>query len=91
MEYEVKHDRQNHRFELVKHGQLAYVEYEIQDGIMDIAHTLVPKVIEGQGVGSVLMNEALEYARENHYSVVPSCAFALLYLKRHPEYRSLLH
>lgn len=91
MEYEVKHDCRNHRFELVEQGQSAFVEYELKDGIMDIAHTIVPDSIEGQGVGSALMKEALEYAHENHYAVVPSCAFALLYLKRHPEYRELLH
>lgn len=90
MGYEVTHNRQQHRFELVRQGQMAFVEYELEDGIMDIAHTIVPDGIKEQGVGAALMKEALEYAHAHHYAVVPSCAFALLYLKRHPEYRDLL-
>ena len=41
MEIEVKHNEKEHRFECVKEGQLAYVEYKkIPDG-MDFIATLL--------------------------------------------------
>ena len=75
MEYNVKHDEKRHRFEYDRNGLMAFVEYDLEDGVMDIFHTLVPIPMEGMGVGSALMKYALDYARDHHYSVIPNCAF----------------
>ncbi len=63
MEYNVKHDEKRHRFEYDRNGLMAFVEYDLEDGVMDIFHTLVPIPMEGMGVGSALMKYALDYAR----------------------------
>lgn len=42
MEYNVKHDEKRHRFEYDRNGLMAFVEYDLEDGVMDIFHTLVP-------------------------------------------------
>ena len=55
MEYNVKHDEKRHRFEYDRNGLMAFVEYDLEDGVMDIFHTLVPIPMEGMGVGSALM------------------------------------
>lgn len=52
MEYNVKHDEKRHRFEYDRNGLMAFVEYDLEDGVMDIFHTLVPIPMEGMGVGS---------------------------------------
>lgn len=90
MEYTVTHNKGEHRFESGREGHRALVEYELDHGVMDIYHTWVPEPIEGQGVGSAIMKEVLDYARDHHYRVVPSCAFAQLYLAKHREYLDLL-
>lgn len=91
MEYEVMHNEKERRFEMTDHGDLALVEYQLLgDGIMNIYHTEVPESIEGKGVGSAMMKEALEFARRNHYRVVPTCAFAQSYLQKHPDYMDVL-
>ena len=82
MEYNVKHDEKRHRFEYDRNG--------LEDGGMDIFHTLVPIPMEGMGVGSALMKYALDYARDHHYSVIPNCAFAQAFLLRHTNYRDLI-
>ena len=39
MEYNVKHDEKRHRFEYDRNGLMAFVEYDLEDGVMDIFHT----------------------------------------------------
>lgn len=90
MKYTVGHSQKQNRFEVECGGQTAYLEYVIAEGVMDILHTVVPSVMEGKGIGSALMKQALEYAQENHLNVVPSCAFAETYMLKHKEYSDLL-
>lgn len=90
MKYTIGHSQKQSRFEIECSGQTAYLEYVIAEGIMDILHTVVPSEMEGRGVGSALVKQALEYARENHLNVVPSCSFAETYFIRHKEYGDLL-
>ncbi len=90
MGYKVGHSQKRNRFEIECNGEIAYLEYMIADGVMDILHTIVPEPMEGKGTASALTKQALEYARENHLSVVPTCAFAENYMIRHKEYEDLL-
>ena len=90
MKYKVGHSQKKCRFEVEIQGSTAYLEYVIADGVMDILHTVVPMELEGKGVGSALVKQALEYARESHLNVVPSCPFAETFMIRHKEYEDLL-
>lgn len=91
MEYHVNHNKKEHRFESSYDGIVAFVEYQLLDNeIMNIYHTEVPKPIEGMGIGSAIMKESLDFARRNHYHVLPTCTFAQIYLMRHPGYRNIL-
>jgi len=53
-------------------------------------HTEVPDAIEGRGVGSALARTALNDARANGLTVVPSCPFVSAYIKRHPAYLDIV-
>lgn len=91
MEYNVTHNQKKHRFETNKDGYLALVEYQLLDRqIINIYHTEVPRPIEGQGVGSAIMKEVLDFARLNRYRVLPTCPFAQSYLHKHPGYGDVL-
>lgn len=90
MKYKVGHSQKRNRFEVENHGNTAYLEYVIADGVMDILHTFVPSELEGKGIGSALVKQALEYARESHLNVVPTCPFVETFIIRHKEYEDLL-
>lgn len=85
MEYQVTHDPERHRFEVHLEGNTAYLEYESYDQEMDITHTIVPPALEGRGVGSALVKQALSYAERQQLKVIPICSFAAAYMSRHPE------
>ncbi len=83
MEYQVKHDPEQHRFEVHLEGNTAYLEYELEEEEMDITHTIVPPSLEGRGIASALMKQALVYADQEHLKVIPICSFAAAYMGRH--------
>lgn len=85
MEYQVTHDPERHRFEVHLEGNTAYLEYESDDRVMYITHTIVPPALEGRGVGSALVKQALSYAERQQLKVIPICSFAAAYMSRHPE------
>lgn len=90
MEYTVIHDEKVNRFEVLESGQIAFIQYNERNGVIDMIHTFVPRQLEGQGVGSALTRYALEYARDEHLKVIPSCSFIATYIDRHNEYKDLL-
>lgn len=83
MEYQVKHEPEKHRFEVHHEGNTAYLEYESDGKAMYITHTIVPPMLEGRGIGSALVKQALTYAGQEQLKVVPICSFAVAYMERH--------
>ncbi|MDO8899905.1 MAG: GNAT family N-acetyltransferase [Phenylobacterium sp.] len=79
------------RFEVRLGEHVAFAEYRLlKTGIL-FPHTEVPPAFEGQGVGSLLVRTALDYARAHNQPVMPVCPFFASYIKRHAEYQDLLH
>jgi uncharacterized protein len=79
------------QFEIQLDGELAFLTYVLRPGRhMQIDHTEVPDAMQGKGVAGQLAKTALEYAKANNLRVIPLCPFVRTYLKRHPEYASLV-
>ena len=85
-------DRANQRFELpLGDGPPAFIQFrEAGDGVLRLTHTEVPTESRGRGVGSSLVEGALELARSEGIRIVPRCSFVAAYIRRHPEYESLV-
>ncbi len=87
----VTHNVHTHRFELHSgRNDTPFIEYIPTENGMIITRTWVPRILEGQGIASMLTRHVLDYARENHLRIVPECSFTQVYLKRHPEYAGLV-
>jgi len=86
----VEHNQAAQRFEAKLDGELAVVEYQRQENTLYFTHTEVPNQFRGQGVAEKLAHSALEYARAHQLTVVPLCSFIAAYLRRHPEYKTLV-
>ena len=79
------------RFEAVLGEEvLGFVEYQRTADLVVITHTEVPPEIEGRGVGSKLIQAALDSARDRGLKVVPQCPFVRAYMDKHPEMRDML-
>src|SRR5262245_8533539 len=70
---------------------VAVAEYRRRGDTIFFIHTEVPRELEGQGVASKLVKAALDDARTQHLAVVPFCPFVASYIRRHPDYKPLVH
>jgi predicted GNAT family acetyltransferase len=86
----VIHNAVDHRFEVHIAGKVAVSNYDLQGNTISFYHVGVPPELENQGIGSLLAQTGLEYAREQSYKVVAACPFVAAHVQRHPEYDDLL-
>ena len=75
------------RFEL-REGErvLGWVAYLPAGASVIFAHTEIAEEHEGQGLGSVVVREALDQVRAGGKTVIPNCPFTAAFIQRHPEY-----
>lgn len=78
------------RFELHRDGHIAFIDYRLHSGVVDLIHTEVPDELRGGGVGSELVRSALDWIRANNYKARVNCPFVAAYVQRHPEYANLV-
>lgn len=60
-----------------ENGLFAELTYhKNENNILTIDHTEVKREMENQGIGSKLIAESVEYARQNNLKIDPLCPFA---------------
>lgn len=57
---------------------------------VEIDHTFVDPVLRGQGVAGQLLEAAAKNLRERGLKAVPTCAYAVEWFQKHPEYEDVL-
>ncbi|MEW9529088.1 GNAT family N-acetyltransferase [Microbispora sp. NPDC049125] len=79
------------RYEILVDGGIAgFVQYRLRPDVIAFTHAEIREEFEGQGLGSKLVREALDGARDAGLSVAPLCPFVLRFVQRHPEYQDLV-
>jgi predicted GNAT family acetyltransferase len=78
------------QFQAKTDGEIASLEYRLSEGKIVLMHTEVPESLGGRGIGSALVQYALDYARANGLPVKVYCPFVADYLKRHPEQKDIV-
>jgi len=87
---DVRHNRDQLRFELDTPAGLAVADYRLSGDVMTVYHTEVPVPVRGRAYGYRLVCAALEEVRRLHLKVVPECWFVREVIDRKPEFRDLL-
>jgi predicted GNAT family acetyltransferase len=91
MEYKVIDNEDSNQYEFHIDGLVPRIEYiKAKDDKIYLIHTEVPRELEGKGIGTALVKKVLEEIRENDLTMVPLCPFVATYIKRHPEWKSLV-
>lgn len=83
-------NKPQHRFELVVEGHLAAAYYKLDGNVITFVHTEVPPELGGKGVGSKLVQAALDQVRAEGMKVIAECPFVKAWIGKHPEYKDLL-
>ena len=84
-------DSPRKRFELLVDGKLSLIEYTLPDEhTLALTHTEVHPDLEGQGIGSNLVEQVLTYVEQQGQKIVPLCRFIAAYIKRHPDWQRIV-
>ncbi|MBR0974727.1 MULTISPECIES: GNAT family N-acetyltransferase [Bradyrhizobium] len=83
-------NRDHHRFELEVEGYLATEHYKLDGKFITFEHTEVPKELGGKGVGSKLVQGALDQVRAAGLKLIPQCPFVKAWIEKHPDYQDLM-
>ena len=80
----IHHDQAGHQFETNVDGHRAYLTYmDLGKQTLDIYRTFVPNALRGRGIAAALTEQALAYAEQMGYTVIPSCSYVERYMERH--------
>jgi predicted GNAT family acetyltransferase len=93
LETRFEHDSAHTRFvvDVGLPGQPATLNYrQADEQTVDFFSTLVPPQMRGQGLGTRLVREALDWARAEGYQVIPTCPFVGDIIERFPEYEEVV-
>jgi len=91
---EVKHEKKSNKgvFYIEENGQRIanLVYFSENEGQFTIEHTVVAPGNEGKGLGKLLVNAAVAFARENSLKIVPQCPYARKVLEGSDTYKDVL-
>ena len=79
-----------HQFELRADGHVATAHYETDGRVVTFMHTEVPPELGGKGIGSKLIQGALDQVRADGMKVIAECPFVKGWIGKHPAYQDLL-
>ncbi len=80
----VLHDRTEHKFYITfPEGEAALSYSVVDDKTLDFYSTYVPPELRGGKIAQMLVKAGFDYAKANHYDVIPSCPYVKLYLERY--------
>ena len=88
MDFKLAEKSPNHfAYEYEQNGnKLAEIEWNLRNGIMDMTHTYVSNELRGQGMAKKLLDQAANYARENHFKMNPICSYVVAAFEKSSEY-----
>jgi uncharacterized protein len=75
----------NHRFEMPVADDMAYIQYSISGDLLSLYFIFVPVASRGKGLSGIIIQYALDYAKEHHLKIKILCPFITRYLASHPE------
>jgi uncharacterized protein len=86
MSTNVSHNQADSRYELTVDDQLVGVaQYHRNGDQLDFTHTEVAPAYESQGLGTVLIEAALDDVRRQSLTVLPHCWFMRDHIAEHPD------
>jgi hypothetical protein len=83
-------NRERNRFELVENGLTVLAEYRHHDNRYILTHIEAAPALRGTGAAARLMEQIVALAREQKLQIVPRCAYAIAWFKRHPDAADVL-
>lgn len=86
---DIKHE--NNKFFYEKDSEeLAFLTYEPNGDVLTVDHTEVSPQLEGQGIGKMLVEKVVQYARDEGKKIDAQCPFTASVIERTEEFQDVL-
>lgn len=86
-----KEDGNEGMFYIAQNGEeLAEMTYTIKKGKMVIQHTEVDESLRGKNIGFQLVEQGVEYARQENLKILPLCEYADKVLQTTEQFQDVL-
>ena len=85
----VSNNPAHQRYELAVDGHIAATYYKVGGDVITFVHTEVPPELGGKGIGSRLVQGALDQVRASGLKVIAECPFVKAWIGKHPDYANL--
>jgi len=86
----ITNNEEAQRFEAQLGGLHALLTYRRFPGRIVFNHIEVPPPLESKGLAAKLARTGLDFARANHFRVVPLCPYVAAFIRMHAEYHDLV-
>jgi hypothetical protein len=86
----ITNNKERQQFQMALDGEIASLEYRLNDGVLVLMHTEVPDKLGGHGIASALAEYAFNYARAAGLPVKIYCPFVLAWVKKHPQQQDIV-
>ncbi|WP_070000884.1 GNAT family N-acetyltransferase [Cellulosilyticum sp. I15G10I2] len=63
---------------------------EVKDNVVNINHTFVDPTLRGQGVASLLLQEAYQTIKNQNKKAIMTCSYAVKWFEQHTECSDIL-
>lgn len=70
--------------------ELGFISYVSNGDVLTVDHTEVSPQLEGQGMGKKLVEQVVQYARNEGKTIDPQCPFASAVIEKTPEFQDVL-
>jgi predicted GNAT family acetyltransferase len=86
----MKNNKDLTRFERAVGDDIVFANYRLDGHTLYINYVEAPEALRGSGEAGKLMADIMEFAKAEGYKVFPICSYAVAWLRRHPQYESLM-
>ena len=91
MSTEVRHAREQSRYEILRDGQVVGIaEYIDRGDVLVFHHTEIDASMRSNGLGAELVGAALDDVRARGLHIIPTCWYVAEFVELHPDYGDLL-
>lgn len=89
MSFTLIHNETENKYEYHIDGQIAYITYDDQDGVMHLTHTVVPKELGGQGIAKKLLIDVLAEIKKANKKAKGVCSYVVAFEEKNPDYADI--
>ena len=87
----IEHDPIGQKFTCEAAGEECFLAYTVINENLNVHFMFVPDGPDGERVAEALVGAAFNFARQNRVKIISSSAYVdEIFMKKHPEYMSLL-